>query len=168
MTKSCYETLKQKTPNGFPVKKDDYIEPKTRQADYIHNTSNDIKVSQQRKQVNNTYYYNTAQRLRAKNLSYERNLPSQKNSQPCCSDEKKNCHPCCPGDTCCYRPINKQQYGTKCKCDGTVPVGSSSGARTFALSQISNTVKKDIKIIDNSNKLWYQKSCPTQKRCYFR
>lgn len=156
MTKSCYETLKQKTPNGFPVEKYDYVEPKTRQADYIHNTSNDIKVRQQRKQVNNTYYYNTAQRLRAKNLSYERNLPSQKNSQPCC----------CPDDnTCCYTPINKQQYGTKCKCDGTVPVGSSSGARTFALAKISNTVKKDIKIIDNSKKLWYQKLSPTQKRC---
>lgn len=140
MTKSCYESQK------------------TRNVDYIHNSSNDITV-RKGNQVNNknTYYYNTAQRLRAKNLSFERNLPSQKNSKPCQSDDT-SC------DTSCYIPINKQQYGTKCKFDGTVPVSSSSGARTFALAKISTSVKKDIKIIENSNKLWYKKSssCPTQ------
>jgi len=153
MTKSCYTKITQKTPNGFDVKNKYCPKPKTTVSEYVGNSSNDIK----NKKTNNntkTYFYNNAQRLKARFMSFEENQPSQKNMTNSCKDNSKDC--------CKKIPISKQQYGNP-----SVPVGCSSGARTFALAQSQNTVSKNIKIVDSTNKLWYQKSCPSQRNVTF-
>jgi hypothetical protein len=157
MTKSCYTKIIQKTPNGFDVK-DRYCCPKqkTTVSDYIGNSSNDIKNNKTNNN-NKKYFYNNAQRLKARFMSFEENQPSQKNMINCCKDNSNNC--------CRKTPINKQQYGLNNYLSGkpSIPVGVSSGARTFALAQSENTVSKNIKVVDSANKLWYQKSCPPQR-----
>ena len=75
-----------------------------------------------------TYYHNTAQRLKARNMSFEKNMPTQKKKIL-----KTNC--CSPIDKTNYGLYNHKNERGKL---ANVKSKGDSGARTFALRHANN------------------------------
>ena len=123
-----------------------------------------------------TYYHNASQRLHARNMSFEKNMPTQKNStlkKSCCRGlNGKFKEPYSKTSGCCA-PIDKTQHGLHSDKSNNrklsnVPSKSDSGARTFALRHATNTVFDQRKTEENKKPDKGIKSCLNKKRCYKR
>tara|TARA_Y100000741_G_C18215607_1_gene543612 strand:+ start:68 stop:769 length:702 start_codon:yes stop_codon:yes gene_type:complete len=125
---------------------------------------------------NKTYYQNASQRLRARNMSFEKNMPTQKNSilkNSCCRNENGKFKQSYSKSSSCCAPIDKTQYGLHSSKSNNrrisnVPSKSDSGARTFALRHANNTVFDKRKTEEEKKPDKHNNICINKKRCYKR
>lgn len=97
---------------------------------------------------NKTYYYSASQRLKARNMSFEKNMPVQKNNilnNNCCRNENGKFKQPYDRSVKCCTPVDKTKYGLFNHKNerGTVANVKSkgdSGARTFALRHANDNI----------------------------
>lgn len=126
--------------------------------------------------TNKTYYHNASQRLKARNMSFEKNMPTQKNTilkTNCCRDEDGKFKQSYSKSGTCCAPIDKTKYGLyNHKNDrgiiSNVKSKGDSGARTFALRHATNTVFDQRKTEEEKKPDKHIKACLNKQRCYKR
>lgn len=109
-----------------------------------------------------TYYYNTAQRLRARNMSYQKNLPTRKNqtvATDCCRDSNGKLTTPHSKTQCCNVPIDKTNYGLYTKTSTT------SGDRTFGYRHNNSNVYSPNNTEEQKKP---NRICKNNARCYKR
>ena len=113
-----------------------------------------------KKNDNITYFHNTAQRLKARNMSYQTNLPTQKNntlSNKCCRDSSGKLITPSSKAQCCHTPIDKTKYGMYTKA------GTTSGDRIFGLRTNNNKVYS---VNNTEEQKKPNKKCLNKAGCY--
>ena len=103
------------------------------------------------RQKNYKYYYNTSQRLKARKMSFQTNLPTKKNNtvqNDCCSDTNSKC---------CYVPIDKTNYGLYTETKTT------SSSRTFGYRHNNSNVYSRYNTEEQKKP---NKKCVNKPECY--
>lgn len=109
-----------------------------------------------------TYYHNTAQRLRARNMSFQKNLPTRKNQSlatDCCRDSNGKLTTPHSTTKCCNVPIDKTNYGLYTK------TSTSSGDRTFGYRHNNSNVYSPNNTEEQKKP---NRICKNNARCYRR
>ena len=125
-----------------------------------------------------TYYHNAAQRLKARNMSFQKNMPTQKKKilkTNCCRNENGKFREPYDKSVSCCAPVDKTNYGLYNHNNNNerhkvanVKSKGDSGARTFALRHANNRVFDQRKTEEEKKPDRIIHSCINHNRCYKR
>ena len=126
--------------------------------------------------TNKTYYHNASQRLHARNMSFKKNMPTQKNhtlKAGCCRDPNGKFKEAYSKSASCCAPIDKTRLGLHSakSNDRQISNVTSKGdcsTRTFALRHAKNTVFDTRKTEEEKKPKRGTHSCLNKQRCYKR